>query len=74
VVLIEWDGRPAVLGFIADITERKQAEEELRQNLQELETFSKMAVGREERMIELKKEINELLRESGRSEKYKIVT
>jgi PAS domain S-box-containing protein len=74
VVLIEWDDRPAVLGFMADITERKQAEEELRQNLQELETFSKMAVGREEQMIELKKEINELLREAGKSEKYKIVT
>jgi len=74
VVLIEWDDRPAVLGFMADITERKQAEEELHQNLQELETFSKMAVGREEQMIELKKEINELLRDSGRSEKYKIVT
>ena len=74
VVLIEWDDRPAVLGFMADITERKQAEEELRQNFQELETFSKMAVGREEQMIELKKEINELLREAGKSEKYKIVT
>lgn len=73
VVLIEWDDRPAVLGFMADITERKHAEEELRQNLQELETFSKMAVGREEQMIELKKEINELLRKLGRSEKYKIV-
>ena len=73
VVLIEWDDRPAVLGFMADITERRLAEEELHQNLQELETFSKMAVGREEQMIELKKEINELLRESGSPEKYKIV-
>lgn len=56
-----------------DITERKKAEEELRQNMEDLERFSKLAVGREERMIELKKKINELLRELGHQDKYKIV-
>jgi len=29
-VLITWEGRPATLNFLSDITERKQAEEELR--------------------------------------------
>jgi PAS domain S-box-containing protein len=56
-----------------DITERKKAEEELRQNMEDLERFSKLAVRREERMIELKKKINELLRGLGQQDKYKIV-
>lgn len=60
--------------FAQDITERKRAEGELRENMEELERFSKLAVGREERMIELKEEINELLRNIGQSDKYKIVT
>jgi PAS domain S-box-containing protein len=59
--------------FAVDITERKRAEEKLHQNIAELEQFSKLSVGREDRMIELKKEINEMLRELGQPEKYKIV-
>jgi PAS domain S-box-containing protein len=59
--------------FAQDITERKRAEEELQQNMEELERFSKLAVGREDRMIELKKEINEILQGLGQAEKYKIV-
>ncbi|PKM76722.1 MAG: hypothetical protein CVU90_11095 [Firmicutes bacterium HGW-Firmicutes-15] len=34
---IEWEGKPAVMGIIYDITERKQMEEELRQARDELE-------------------------------------
>ena len=59
--------------FAIDITERKRAEEKLHENIAELERFSKLAVGREDRMIELKKEINAMLRELGQPEKYKIV-
>ena len=59
--------------FAIDITERKRAEEALHENIAELERFSKLAVGREDRMIELKKEINEILRGLGQPEKYKIV-
>jgi PAS domain S-box-containing protein len=59
--------------FAQDITERKRAEEELRRNVEALERFSKMAVGREQRMIELKKEINAMMQVLGKKQKYKIV-
>ncbi len=36
VVVIDWDGRPATLNFLTDITERKLAEEALLKNTDEL--------------------------------------
>ena len=62
-----------VINTTEDITERKHMEEELRRNLEELEQFSKLAIGREIKMIELKEEINELLGKLGQGEKYEIV-
>jgi len=62
-----------MVGTVMDITERMEAEEELRRNLEELERFSRLVVGREEMMISLKEEINQLLLATGKSEKYKIV-
>jgi PAS domain S-box-containing protein len=59
--------------FAQDITERKHMEDELRQNVEELEQFSKLAIGREIKMIQLKKEINELHGQLGQDEKYEIV-
>ena len=56
-----------------DITERKHMEADLRQNVEELEQFNKLAIGREIKMIQLKEEINELLGQLGQSEKYEIV-
>jgi PAS domain S-box-containing protein len=74
------DGGGAVrewVGMNIDISERKQAEEqlrrshaELRTNAEELARFNRVAVGRETRMIELKKEINELCRERGQDARY----
>ncbi len=43
-----------------DITERKHTEEELRRHVEEMERFNLVSVGRELRMVELKKEVNEL--------------
>jgi PAS domain S-box-containing protein len=60
-------------GMTTNIAERKQMEEELRRNVEELERFSKVAYGREKKMIQLKQEINELLDQLGQGEKYKII-
>jgi PAS domain S-box-containing protein len=60
-------------GVLRDITERKHAEEELEEKMNELIRFQNLTVDRELAMIELKKEINELLINSGRKEKYRIV-
>lgn len=62
-----------VYAIYCDISARKKAEKDLRQNMEELERFSSLAVGREKQMVRLKAEINELLGEMGRPEKYKIV-
>lgn len=56
-----------------DITESKKAEENLRENLDELEKFNQLAVGRELRMIDLKQEINDLLKTLGKEPEYEIV-
>jgi len=60
-----------------DITERKQAEkqimtqvEELNRLNEELSSFNKVAVGRELRMIELKKVINEMCATAGLTPRY----
>jgi PAS domain S-box-containing protein len=58
---------------LEDITERKQAEEALREHVKEMEQFSRLTVDREEKMIQLKEEINALLAQTGNAEKYKIV-
>ena len=45
---------------LRDTTERKHMEADLRRNVEELERFNKLAIGREIKMIQLKEEINEL--------------
>ena len=53
------------VGMVHDITEQKQAEEEILRHVEELERFNKASVGRELRMVELKKEVNELCGRAG---------
>jgi len=55
-----------ILGMYDDITERKKVEEVAKKRLYELEVFYKAAVGREERIIELKKEVEGLKKELGK--------
>jgi PAS domain S-box-containing protein len=52
--------RKCLLESFIDITNYKKMEEELKSKVEELERFSKLAVGRELKMIELKKMIKEL--------------
>ncbi len=70
------DKSGAIIGvaiFAQDISERKHMEEDLKRNVEELEQFSKLAIGREIKMIQLKEEINKLMGQLDQSEKYEIV-
>jgi two-component system, sensor histidine kinase and response regulator len=66
----------AIIGAVVvfrDITERKKAEAELKEYVADLERFNRLVIGREERMIELKEEVNGLTEKLGGEKKYKIV-
>ena len=67
-----YEGEEGILGWLLDITDRKKVEKEVEEKYKELSRFRRMAIGREQKMIELKKEINELLEVTGDSKKYKI--
>lgn len=56
--------------IIRDISERKKAEEAQKRLVQDLAQMNKLMTGRELKMIELKKEINELCTELGRPARY----
>ncbi len=56
----------------SDITKKKRAEEKLISRNKELESWAKVTADRELFMLNLKKEINELLEKSGKIPKYKI--
>lgn len=54
-----------------EINERKLAEQKLQTSYDELQLFTSCMVTREERVVELKREINDLLAEMGREPVYK---
>ena len=65
------DGKePLLLLAIEDITERKRAEETVRTHAEELSRLARGMVGRELRMIEMKKEVNELCHRLGEVVRY----
>jgi two-component system CheB/CheR fusion protein len=69
------DNNGELHGFVKimrDLTETKRAEGAFNQQVDELARFNAVAVGRELRMIELKKEINELCIRLGESARYVI--
>ena len=56
------DGEVAgLIGAVVDITDRKQAEAAIQDQLDELRRWHEATLGREGRVLELKKEVNELL-------------
>jgi len=79
--IVRYQGKNAILAIVKDITERKRAEAELQRRAEDLRIrnealtrFNTVAVGRELRMIELKREVNELCLKLGEPPRYKIVT
>ncbi len=52
--------------------ERKQADREIRDQLQELQRWHEAMLGREDRIVELKKEVNELLAEQHKTPRYAV--
>ena len=61
---------PLIMCVIKDITLRKQLEDEMRKKVHELESYNRILIGRELKMVELKKEINSLLKQLGQPPKY----
>jgi len=56
--------------FCRDISERKQAEARLNEQLEELRRWHNVTLGREKRIIELKGEVNRVLVEAGEPLRY----
>ncbi len=70
---INYEGEDGILGWLTDITGRKRAEKELKEQMEDLERFSRLTINREEKMIQLKEEVNTILEQAGKEKKYKIV-
>ncbi len=68
------DGKPILMqGTHQDITQRKNNEAKINEQLEELRRWYAMTLGREERILELKKEINKILADSGLPPRYNSV-
>jgi PAS domain S-box-containing protein len=67
---IEVDGEPCHINTMIDITDRKKAEETARQQLEELQRWYEATLGREDRVRQLKHEVNQLLKRLGEPSRY----
>jgi PAS domain S-box-containing protein len=63
-------GKSLLAGYTIDITERKRADERLRSQLDELRRWQQVMLGREERILAMKQEVNALLAEQGQPPRY----
>jgi len=64
----------AIQVILRDVTEKKQADERLNEQFVELKRWHSVILGRENRIIELKHEVNQLLEQAGFDSKYKTET
>lgn len=70
-----YDANGAFIGYIGhcmDITPRKESETLLLKKMDELQRFQRITVNRELRMLELKREINELVARIGEPPRYRV--
>jgi PAS domain S-box-containing protein len=74
-------GKGYLQGIFRDVREQKESQErlkkmneELKKRSEEAEKFNQFAIGRELKMIELKKEVNEFCKKLGEKPKYEIKT
>ncbi len=70
MIVDEAGGPKGIIASFVDITARKRAEEALAQRVEELELFNRLAVGRELRMVELKRQVNALSEQLGKMPPY----
>jgi PAS domain S-box-containing protein len=56
--------------IVSDITERKQAEKRIARQLEELQRWQEVMLGREDRVQQLKREVNELCRRMDAAARY----
>jgi PAS domain S-box-containing protein len=64
------DGAPLCRVVISDITERKQTEEKMAEQLHELQRWYNVMLDREDRVVALKAEVNQLLAQAGEPPRY----
>jgi hypothetical protein len=67
---LEVKNQKILFSIVHDITERKMAEEQAQQQLDELRRWNTVTLGRETRVMELKNEVNELLKKIGLPHRY----
>jgi PAS domain S-box-containing protein len=68
--IIAIEGQSWILSSISDITDRKRAEEQIESQLGELRRWQVVMLDREDRVQELKREVNELCRRNGLTARY----
>jgi PAS domain S-box-containing protein len=72
--MAQWqaEGQTFFTAIIRDVTQRKQAEETLKATNRQLASINAMMVDREERMLEMKREVNALSKELGHPGRYEL--
>jgi len=66
-------GRPYMQAVVRDITKRKQREQRFAEAMAQIRRMNRLMTGREQRVIEMKREVNALLGELGREPQYQSV-
>lgn len=61
-----------IWALVRDVTERRQVEAEIQRRIAEIEKLNAFMVGREMRIIEMKREVNDLMQQLKRPPRYKV--